>query len=77
MVFGAQDAHFELTDRNKAVVIPVFEINKAHRGALFVRFSGFADAGVFKQQAQDMAVILDKSGSGVIMKILYTSELIY
>ena len=64
VVLGAEDAHLELADRDKAVVVPVLEIDKAHRGALFARLPVLADAGVFQQQVQDMAVVLDQAGAG-------------
>ena len=64
VVLGAQNAHLELADGDKAVVVPVLEIDKAHRGALFARLAVLADAGVFQQQVQDMAVVLDQAGAG-------------
>ena len=64
MVLSAPNSHLKLADRNKAVIVPVLEIDKAHRWAFFARFSVFADAGVLQQQVQDMAIVLDQAGAG-------------
>ena len=52
VVLGAEDAHLELADGDKAVVVPMGEIDKTHRRAFLAGLAVFADAGVFQQQVK-------------------------
>ena len=64
VVLGAQDAHLELADGDKAVVVPVVEVHETHRRAFLAGLAVLADAGVFQQQGEDVAVVLDQTGAG-------------
>ena len=64
VMLGAEDAHLELADGNEAIVVPVLEIDEAHRRAFLARLAVLADAGVFQQQIEDMPVVLDQAGAG-------------
>jgi len=66
VVLGAQNAHLELTNSDKAVVVAVFEVNEAHGRTWFAGLPIFADAGVFQQQVQSVLVILDQPLAGKV-----------
>ena len=64
VVFSAENAYLELADRDKAVVVPVLEVHKTNGRALLACLAVLADAGVFQQQGEDMAVVLNQAGAG-------------
>ena len=64
VVLGAEDAHLELADGDEAVVVPVLEVDEAHGRAFLAGLAVLADAGVFQQQSEDVAVVLDQAGAG-------------
>ena len=64
MVLRAQDAHLELADGDKAVVVPVGEVDKTHRRAFLAGPAVLADARIFQEQREDVAVVLNQTGTG-------------
>ena len=63
-MLGAEDAHLELADGDKAVVVPVGEVDETHGRAFLAGPAVLADAGVFQQQGKDVAVVLNQAGAG-------------
>ena len=64
VVLGAQDAHLDLADGDKTVIVPVGEVYETHRRALLAGPAVLADAGIFQKQRKDVAVVFDQVGSG-------------
>jgi hypothetical protein len=64
VIFSAEDAYLELAHGGKTLIVPVLEVNEAHRRAFFARLPVLADAGVFQQQVEGVTVVLDQAGAG-------------
>ena len=63
MVFGAENADFELADGNEAVVIPLFKVNKLNCWTFLTGLAIFTDAGIFQQQLEKILIVFQKTGS--------------
>ena len=64
MVLSAQHTHLELAHSDKAIVVPMREIDKADGRAFALRLAVLADAGVFQQQSEDVTVVLKQACTG-------------
>ena len=71
VALATEDADLELADGDKAVVVPVLEINELHRRTFFTRLAVLADAGVFQQLVEHMPVVLQQVGAGEIGSELF------
>ena len=60
MVLGAENAHLELTDGDKAVVILVGKVHKMHGRAFLACLTVNAYAGIFQQQGEGVVVVLNQ-----------------
>jgi len=56
-------AHLELADGNKAVIVPMLEVDKAHRGTLLSRLAILAHARILQQQMEEVPVVLNQPGA--------------
>ena len=60
VVLGSKDANLELADGDEAVVVAILEINEMDRRVVLSGLPVPADAGVLKQQIEDVAIVLQQ-----------------
>ena len=64
MVFGAEDADFELADGEEVVVFGIVKVNDFDGGAFGLGGAVFGDAGVFLEEVEEVAVVFEEGGAG-------------
>ena len=66
MMLGAENPHLELADGDKAIIVPVLEVDEAHRRAFFACLEVLAHTGVLQQEVECMPVVLDQARAGKV-----------